>query len=108
MLKPSGGWRGQTGSRHERGYGSAWDKLRLTILTRDKHLCQPCMAEGRITPARMVDHIKAKAEGGTDDPNNLRAICPSCHADKTTQEGHKAAGHRTRPTFDANGWPIWE
>lgn len=108
MPKPSGGWRGQAGTRHERGYGHQWTKLRLSILDRDKHLCQPCMAEGRLTPARMVDHIKPKAEGGTDDPANLRAICGGCHAAKTTAEGHKAAGHRPRPRFDADGWPVWE
>lgn len=28
------------GSRHARGYGSGWQKLRLRILDRDKHLCQ--------------------------------------------------------------------
>lgn len=106
--KPSGGWRGQAGSRHERGYGTAWTKLRLSILARDNHLCQPCLREGRLTPARTVDHIKPKAEGGTDEPENLRAICHEHHAAKTTQEGHDARGHRRRPQFDANGWPIWE
>lgn len=106
--KPGGGWKGRPGNRHARGYGTAWTKLRLSVLTRDKHLCQVCMAEGRITPARTVDHIKAKAEGGTDDQSNLRAICGEHHAAKTTQEGHRAAGHRDRPRFGADGWPIWE
>lgn len=94
MPKPNGGWHGQPGSRHERGYGHAWDKLRLTILARDHHLCQPCLTEGRLTPARTVDHITPKAQGGTDEPENLRAICDACHADKTTAEGHEARSSR--------------
>lgn len=84
------------GSRHSRGYGHSWTKLRRVILDRDMHLCQPCRDVGRITTARTVDHITPKAEGGTDDPANLRAICDECHAAKTTDEGHRAAGHTTR------------
>lgn len=104
--KPSGGWRGQPGSRHERGYGSTWDRLRLSILDRDRHLCQPCLPAGRVTPARTVDHIIPRAKGGTDDPDNLRAICDACHAAKTTREGHEARGHRERPTIGVDGWPV--
>jgi len=82
------GWqqhqRGQ--SRHERGYGTSWDKLRPLILGRDKHLCQECARQGRITPATTVDHIKAKANGGTDDPDNLESLCWPCHRAKTGRE----------------------
>lgn len=107
MTKAPGRWAGK-GSRHERGYGSAWVKLRRNILDRDMHLCQPCLAKGRPTPAPMVDHIVAKADGGTDDPSNLRAICSACHAAKTTAEGHAAAGHtvRERRTIGPDGWPV--
>jgi 5-methylcytosine-specific restriction protein A len=97
------GWRGQRGTRHERGYGAAWVRLRRTILQRDRHLCQPCLARGRPTPARTVDHIKPKAEGGTDDSANLRAICDECHKAKTTDEGHRAKGDTLRLRRD-DGW----
>lgn len=73
-------------SRHERGYGTAWDKLRKRIMERDNYLCQPCKAKGRITGAKAVDHIEPKAKGGTDDPNNLQAICGPCHDDKTIED----------------------
>lgn len=103
------GWGGQPGTRHQRGYGSAWDRLRVGILARDMHLCQPCLAEGRATPARTVDHIKPKAKGGTDNPENLRAICDECHKAKTTAEGHEAKGQqvKSRVRFDADGRPVW-
>ena len=106
MTKDQPGWRGQRGTRHERGYGAAWVKVRRVILNRDMHLCQPCREAGRITTARTVDHIKPKAEGGADDPDNLRAICSACHASKTTAEGHRAAGHEPRKQIGLDGWPV--
>jgi len=30
------------GNRHQRGYGTAWDKLRAQAIARDEGLCQPC------------------------------------------------------------------
>lgn len=89
-------------SRHERGYGTAWDRLRQRILTRDKHLCQQCKREGRLTAASQVDHIKPKAQGGTDDAENLQAICGPCHAEKTTREN----GGRPKVRIGPDGWPI--
>ena len=106
--KRNGGWSGK-GSRHERGYGSAWVKARARILTRDSHLCQPCLAKGRPTPATEVDHIKPKAKGGTDDDDNLQAICHDCHKEKTEAEAAEAQGrtHKPRTQYDAKGFPIW-
>lgn len=106
MPKPNGGWRGQTGSRHERGYGAAWDRLRPIILARDHHLCQVCLAEGKLTTAKIVDHIKPKADGGTDDPDNLRTICAPHHKAKTTREGHDARGHKALRVIGLDGYPI--
>jgi len=99
------GW-GNT-SRHARGYGRTWDKLRLTILARDKHLCQVCLKAGRITVATEVDHIKPKAKDGNDHPDNLQSICGPCHSIKTTDEATIAQGRRVRPKFDEHGRPIW-
>ncbi|WP_315972696.1 HNH endonuclease [Aeromonas caviae] len=73
-------------SRHQRGYGSEWDKLRQVILVRDGYLCLTCLALGIYTPATTVDHVVAKAHGGTDDPSNLASICDPCHGVKTAKE----------------------
>jgi 5-methylcytosine-specific restriction enzyme A len=89
-------------SRQERGYGRAWDKLRLVVLARDKHLCQPCRREHRITPATAVDHVLPKAKGGTDDLDNLEATCDPCHQAKTLRD----QGKRMRPRIALDGWPI--
>lgn len=95
-------------SRHSRGYGTAWDKLRKTILERDKHLCQPCLANGRPTPATQVDHVTPKAKGGTDAADNLQGICAPCHDLKTAQDAADAQGRAYRPkvAFGADGWPA--
>jgi len=69
-----------------RGYGWQWQQLRLRILQRDLYQCQACKRAGRITPARDVDHILNRASGGTDDPDNLQALCKLCHAAKTERE----------------------
>lgn len=79
------------GSRHERGYGTAWTKIRWRILVRDKGLCQPCLKLGRVTQAKQVDHIIPKAQGGTDADINLQAICVDCHRAKTAREGRAPA-----------------
>jgi len=80
------------GTRQQRGYGAAWERLRLVVLRRDAGLCQPCLSAGRITLAVAVDHIKNKASGGTDDLTNLRAICKDCHDAKTAAERAAARG----------------
>lgn len=79
------------GNRHERGYGNDWVRLRGQVMLRDKGLCQPCLGLSRYTPAAEVDHIVPKARGGTDAPNNLQAICRTCHASKTAQESNLRA-----------------
>ena len=102
-------WQHDQRSRHALGYGHRWVKLRERILARDCHLCQTCAKAGRVTPATAVDHIKPKAQGGTDDPGNLAAICDPCHRAKTAAEAAQAQGRkpRRRVEFDAQGRVIW-
>lgn len=96
--KEAVGWNRQIdrGSRHERGYDSAWDALRLKILRRDRWLCkcETCASTGRIRKANEVDHIVPKTLGGTDESSNLRSMHPTCHQVKTDQD--RAAALRAR------------
>lgn len=86
------------GSRHERGYGNAWDRKRKTILVRDGYLCQAHKRQGILKAvgdkpySAYVDHIRPKAEGGTDDDDNLETLCRSCHTAKTDKEKNRARG----------------
>jgi 5-methylcytosine-specific restriction protein A len=90
-------------SRHERGYGNDWDKLRKAILERDCHICRSCYRQGRVTSANIVDHIISKAKGGTDSENNLEAICKECHDKKTIEEQGKR--YKPKVTIGEDGWP---
>ena len=56
-------------------------RLRAQVMRRDNRTCQRCG-----NPATDVDHKRNRAEGGTDDLDNLEAICPSCHDMKTAAE----------------------
>lgn len=91
-------------SRHKRGYGNAWDKLRKQILERDCGLCQVCATAGRVSIANAVDHIKPKTKGGTDAESNLQSICEPCHDIKTAADEGKTL--RPKVTIGADGWPI--
>jgi 5-methylcytosine-specific restriction protein A len=97
-------------SRQSRGYGAAWERLRKIVLQRDSGLCQPCWngEPRRVTRANQVDHIIAKANGGTDDLDNLNAICSPCHALKTIHDSGKNPRLRKRRAIGLSGWPIDE
>lgn len=96
---PASNWQSdrRRGSRHQRGYGADWERKRERILQRDNYLCQVCLAEGRLEAlvvgnprhplAAHVDHKIPKAQGGTDDDDNLQAISRRCHERKTAREG---------------------
>lgn len=78
------------GSRHERGYGTEWDKTRRRILERDAGICQQCLRDhGLVHAGSEVDHIVPKAEGGTDDDDNLQTICRDAHRMKTQAEARR-------------------
>lgn len=71
-----------------------WLRLRRDTLT--KHpLCQRCKAEGRITAATEVHHVRPVEEAITKseklqrmyDPTNLRALCHNCHVRTHTELG---------------------
>ena len=79
-------WQRRSGNRHQRGYGSKWDKLRKVILSRDFGLCQICLKAGRTSEASHVDHIRPKSQGGTDAEENLQSLCKPCHDHKTATE----------------------
>ncbi len=78
-------------------------------MVRDKRMCQPCKRNGKTTPAREVDHVIPKAQGGKDRLSNVQAICTPCHKAKTQREAAEAQGVtlKDRPTFDARGRVEW-
>ena len=69
----------------QRGYCTkAWRMTRLAVIARDEGLCQLC---GCIVDRyAQVDHIKPKAEGGSDAMANLRLLCHPCHSRRTAMD----------------------
>lgn len=62
--------------------GRAWSRTREDVLERDDYRCYDCGQDG----CTQVDHIVPKALDGTDDPENLAAMCDRCHVAKTRRE----------------------
>lgn len=85
----------------QRGYGARWQALRADFLRRFP-LCKTCEAKGRVKPANEVDHIKPRAQGGSDADANLQPLCKTCHSRKTAQTTH---GTNQRG-FDRDGNPL--
>lgn len=81
------GWESsRQGSSTKRGYGSKWRKLRKLVLERDMYVCVLCRKNNIVKYATDVDHIKPKAQGGSDDIENLQSLCRACHRKKTSKE----------------------
>lgn len=92
------------GSRHERGYGTAWEKLRkswfstvIPALGRPPVLCgdrlagpspidSRCVAEGRTTQGRVLDHIVRRERNGPDTFENFQTLCDHDHDVKRQRE----------------------
>jgi 5-methylcytosine-specific restriction protein A len=71
-------------SARARGYDAKWEKTRVVFLEYHPK-CMNC----RVFPAVDVDHIIAKRDGGSDEWNNLRSLCHSCHSARTGRDqGH--------------------
>jgi 5-methylcytosine-specific restriction protein A len=59
------------------------------------------MAEGKITAAEVVDHIKPLALGGEDVDDNVRSLCHSHHAKRTAEQ----FGFQRKQRVGTDGWP---
>ena len=99
-------------SRHERGYGNSWVKVRKIVMERDKGLCQPSLKKGLIVRATEVDHIVSKAkakrmgwsDARIDHPDNLQAISKDEHLKKTREE--VGATYKPKVQIGPDGWPV--
>ncbi len=66
-----------------------WRALRMATIKRANGLCEQCAAEGRVSAATEVHHVRP-VESVKDpfvmeqlayDPMNLKALCRQCHHD---------------------------
>ena len=74
-------------SSNERGYNARWQKARTTFLMHHP-LCAECEREDRLTPATVVDHVKAHKGDQTLfwDVSNWQPLCKRHHDIKTARE----------------------
>jgi 5-methylcytosine-specific restriction protein A len=88
-----GGWcpehyRAPFAATYRRPLPRHWHRVRDRILRRDNYRC-PCGER-----ATTVDHILARAFGGTDADQNLVSLCAACARRKDAAD---AAAGRRRP-----------
>jgi 5-methylcytosine-specific restriction protein A len=67
-----------------------WSKKRALVMARDNRRCQLGIAGVCTSIATEVDHIRPRAVGGTDEMNNLRAVCRRCHISRGMDESGRA------------------
>lgn len=84
------------GSASARGFNYWW-RMRSKAYLAEHPICADPEGEhaasGRVTLATEVHHIVDKANGGTDDDDNLQALCKPCHSRITAREHGWAGKH---------------
>lgn len=66
------------GVQYQQGVQSGFFNIREYVLYRDNHTCQKCNGKSR-DKILQVHHIRGKAEGATDRPEELLTVCKTCH-----------------------------
>lgn len=96
-------WRPK-GSRHERGYGLAHDRIRRALL-RDEPFCRECRKEGRQTRATHADHVVPRCLGGATTRANYQPLCTAHSRSKSGREGAmmRLARKRARQELEGKG-----
>ena len=61
---------------YQKGFNYEFSSRRAAVLHRDSYTCQIC---GKTHTRIEVHHIIFRSQGGTDDENNLIALCGDCH-----------------------------
>jgi 5-methylcytosine-specific restriction protein A len=73
---------------HAKRYGTQWRKIRARYIAAHP-LCELCKSEGWLTPAEQVHHKVKVADGGSNDWENLQALCQSCHSRIHCEQGDR-------------------
>ncbi len=88
----AGGWRTESMTSTQRGYGYKWQQARLAFL-REHPLCVMCEAEGRVEVATVVDH-KIPHRGDQKlfwRRSNWQPLCSTHHSrDKQREENQSS------------------
>ena len=77
--------------------------MKEAILERQKKRCRSCGDELRYPE---IDHIVPLCQGGSNDFNNLQALCSECHNDKTQKE--ESGSHRSHTIQSQLSIGMWK
>lgn len=72
------------GENHPSWGGGTIKYKRIIVLQRDNYTCTQCSYSEK--EIMQVDHIIPRCKGGSDEIDNLRCLCPNCHARKSRTE----------------------
>jgi 5-methylcytosine-specific restriction protein A len=100
----------------QRGYGTAWRKLRAEVLAMHPY-CSQCGHPGSEDNRLSLDHILPRSQGGDDRLENLRVLCMTCNRAREAGSSPVAVSTRlpdrpvvsmtdTTSTTDDPGWSI--
>src|SRR5215218_9171976 len=81
--------------------------LRYEVLKRARFRCELCGVSADVR-ALEVDHIVPRNKGGTDDPDNLQALCYSCNSMKRDRDATDFRGVRESYDLREPGCPFCE
>lgn len=104
---PAHSSRWPTDGRTQRTKDPRHEAWAVHVMLNADYRCQIRYVDICTGEAEHADHIKAVAEGGLEyDPANGQAACPACHQAKSSDEGHRAQGHRVseRRTLNRELW----
>ena len=74
----------------QRGYGPDWKKKRDAYARLHPWCADPFSRHAhKKVKMYIVDHIKRKQDGGSDDDANLQSLCFSCHERKKAIDGSR-------------------
>lgn len=84
----TGSWRTNTMTSSQRGYNYRWQQARVGWL-RKHPLCVYCERDGRVTAAKIVDHIEPHRGDMVkfwDSAHNWQSLCAPCHSSVKAKE----------------------
>jgi 5-methylcytosine-specific restriction protein A len=73
-----------------------WRRVRAGVV-REEPCCRHCLARGKVTATKVVDHIVPVKHGGDMwERSNLQGLCNDCHEIKSASEGSRFGLSATR------------
>ena len=82
--------------QYQQGSLFGWENLKAYAKWRDGYKCRACGKSKHKDGVRLeVHHIRRKADGGTDTPDNVVTLCEDCH--KAHHQGERELKFRRPP-----------